>query len=280
MEEKIEEILAIFGNDKKKIIRVMVLYCVIVLIAIVIIWWPEKDNFVHYDMANMTYVKSDVAQEYVESIGYMLNNNKTEDIEGLIDRAYIMYSKKSAKQLVDELKSQGYFSGMTEIRDVKLYEDGNTYIYMMDMYFDGNKKAISIVETKPYQYTIVFDDFYAYQNINMSEVKEGIKFTLVDKYYNMKYFEVNMRIENTTEYEASLDFTSTSGVRLELEDGTTYAVANLVTSEIRTSLTPNKLVNKNFVFEIPVQLQGEIKNIIFNNVQTANGKKNIKLTLY
>ena len=81
-----------------------------------------------------------------------------------------------------------------------------------------------------------------------------------------------MQIENLNSTYARFDFASTVGVQAVLEDGTKYSPANLISGESYTNIESNMIVNKNFVFEIPAQLQEGIKYIVFNDVSLEFSK--------
>ena len=93
--------------------------------------------------------------------------------------------------ILNELKELGYFSKDVEVRGANIYADGDTYVYSTTMYSGENSKVVNIIERYPYDYEIVFDDFYSYEKRGTSYTNESIKFTIDDVYRNLKYIEFN-----------------------------------------------------------------------------------------
>lgn len=280
MDDKIEQFISIFGRNKKSLIYMLIVYALIALIVIAIIWWPKEKRYAEYEKLDIEAKQTRLAQSYVNTISNMFRNSKTDDIKSLISREYLKYTGKSVDQIIKELYSMGFLSQSASIKGVNLYVDKDTYVYSTTIYSGtGNSKSINIIEKQPYEYEIVFDDFYSYDDYPKTVNSENIEFKIESTYRNLKYVEINMKIKNLNDTYARFDFNSIDGVYAILEDGTRYAVTNLVSSEPYTNIEPNMTIKKNFVFEIPAQLQEGLKYIIFNGVNIKFSTMNIKVSV-
>ena len=209
----------------------------------------------------------------------LLKKNNTSEFKKLISTRYMNYTGKTSDEIISELTNAGYFSDNAELKGMNIYTDGDTYVYSTTVYWQNNKRAINIIERYPYNYEIAFDDFYSYDKKGTTYTDKDIKFTIESIYRNLRYVEIDMKIENLNDTYARFDFTSTVGVQAVLEDGTKYSLANLVSGETYTNIESNMTVNKNFVFEIPAQLQEGIEYIVFNGVILQFSQSNIKVSI-
>lgn len=280
MENKIEQLLDIIGRDKKKLKHILIVYIVVMIIILAIIWWPKEKEALEYESVDINLKKETMAQSYIDRISYILTNNKTEYMEEMMSSKYCNYVDKSASSIVQELKEQGFFSKDVNLSGMTVYEDGSTYIYTTVMKVGNKSKTISLIETTPYNPKVVFDDFYSYEKLEDKSVTDGIAFTIKDMYKATKYVEINLQVENTNDYDITFDFNTVNGVKLLLTDGTSYNVSNLISGQNATTIKTKSTINKNFVFEIPIQLQNKIEYILFNDVKLSSAKKDIKLLIY
>lgn len=279
MEDKIDELFAILGNNKKSLIIAIIVYVVVTLAILVVIWWPEEKDYATYEAVNVDTKKETLGQNYLNTLSDMFKNSRTNEFKNLISSRYINYTGKTYDDVISELTSAGYFSNNAEVKGLSIYEDGDTYVYSTTVYSGSNKRVINIIEKYPYNYEIVFDDFYTYETLEKTYTNKNIKFTVESIYRNLKYVEINMKIENLNDTYARFDFTSTVGVQAVLEDGTKYSPSNLISGESYTNIESKMLVNKNFVFEIPAQLQEGIKYIVFNGVSLEFSESNMQVSI-
>lgn len=278
MGDKIDEIFAMIGN-KKNLILVIVLYIVVMLVVVTVIWWPKESDFAKYDSVNITEKQTEMAQKYINTISDIFKNERVNELTQLISSEYTKYTEKTSSDIVNELKEQGFLSSKAEVKGANVYTDGDTYVYSTTVYSGNNKRNINIIETYPYKYKIVFDDFYAYEDWEQEYTNQNIKFTIKSIYRNLKYVEINMDIENSNDVYARFDFNSQVGVQAVLEDGTKYSPSNMLSTEAYTNVEANQIVSKNFVFEIPAQLQDGIEYILFNDVSVKFTQLDIKVNI-
>lgn len=279
MRDKVDELFDIIGMNRKNLIYVIIVYIIIISSIIVIIWWPESDKHMTYQKVDIESKKTQMAQNYIYILTNIFKNKDTQELKKLIPNSYIEYTGSTLDKIVSNIENEGFFSNNVEFRGINIYQDGDTYVYSTTMYSENNSKTINIIERYPYDYEIVFDDFYSYEELGIYSINQNIKFTVNDVYRNLKYIEFNMKIENQNQSYAKFDFNSTVGVQAILEDGTSYALANLVSTEQYTNIEPNMTVNKNFVFEIPAQLQEGIEYIVFNGITLEFSTINVKINV-
>lgn len=277
MKDKLEELIDIFGNNRKNLVTTGIIYIVVMLIVIAIIWWPKSDDYATYNSINIDDIKTKQAQTYINGLLNKFKYAKKDEIKDLISSGYSEYLEKSKDQIISELENDGYFKDNIEIKGMNIYIDGDTYVYSTKIYSGSKSRAINIIETYPYQYEIVFDDFYRYDEIYKQTTVEKVKFTITSEYRNLKYVEYKFKIENTNDVYARFDFNSVTGVQAVLEDGTRYPLSNLVSGETYTNIESNMVMNKTLVFEIPAQLQEGIEYIVFNDVSIKFVTTDIKI---
>lgn len=279
MRDKIDEMFDILGNNRKSLIIALVMYILIMIAVIVIIWIPKPKEYGEYDLIDLDAKKLEQAQSYVNTITDIFKNAKKTELSELISQRYINYTDKSTNEIINELDTDGYFSSNVTVSGMNVYADADTYVYSMTMFAKNNKRAINIIERYPYKYEIVFDDFYSYEELNKTYTTKNIEFTTLNIYNNLKYVEINMTIENLNDVYARFDFSNVGGVQAVLEDGTRVALSNSVSGQTYTNIQPNMTVNKNFVFEVPAQLQDGIKYIVFNGVTLEYSQVNIQVPM-
>lgn len=277
MKDKLEELIDIFGNNRKNLVITGIVYIIAMIIVIAIIWWPKSDDYATYNSINIDDIKTKQAQTYINNLLNKFKYAKKDEIKDLISSGYAEYLEKSKDQIINELENDGYFKDNIEIKGMNIYIDGDTYVYSTKIYSGSKNRSINIIETYPYQYEIVFDDFYSYDELYKQTTVEKVKFTITSEYRNLKYVEYKFKIENTNDVYARFDFNSVTGVQAVLEDGTRYPLSNLVSGEAYTNIESNMVMNKTLVFEIPAQLQEGIEYIVFNNVSIKFVTTDIKI---
>lgn len=279
MDNLFDNLVDALGHNKKNLIIAITAYVVITLIILVIIWWPEEKDYLEYEKINIEDKQQALAQLYIDDLSLLFRTGDKEAVKKLISDEYVEYTKKSKDEIIKDLDDSGFFSLYSEMRGMDVYTDENTYVYTTTIYYENNSKSINIVETYPYKYELVFDDFYKYNVVNESTTNQGIKFTVTDIYKNLKYIEFNMRIENQNTSYVRFDFNSSTCVQAVLEDGKKYTASNLVSTSDYTDVESSTTISKNFVFEIPAQLQNNIKYIIFNGVKLEFSTADIKVQI-
>ena len=282
MRKKIDNIEELMNNvvyDKSKLIPILVLYIVVTLIIIVAIWWPKEKEYISYEAVNIDNKKNELAQYYMNEVSLLFKQAKKNELSSLISYDYTEYTGKSSSEIINELEQDGFFKNNITIKDMTVYADGDTYVYTTTIYSEGKSKAVNIIEESPYEYEIVFDNFYSYESRSRNYTKQDIRFTIDSIYKNLNYIEFNVRIENLNDTYAKFDFSSAIGVQAVLEDGTKYPLANAISSEASTNIESNMMINKTFVFNIPAQLQNGIKKIVFNGVSIKFATSDISIEI-
>lgn len=279
MGDRLDNLLSVFGKNRKSVVYVIAAYVIILVIVLVVIWWPRPKTYSTYTPVDLENKKEQVAQNYLNILNTLFRNKNTDKIEELISYGYIRYTGKSVSEIIGELQNSNFFSNTVEVKGISVYSDENTYVYSTRIYSGNNSRIINIIETSPYNFELVFDDFYSYEEYLGTVESEDINFTINSMYRNLKYVEIDVGIENLNLSYARFNFGDPTAVQAILADGTKYSVANAVSYETYTNVQPNTTINKKFVFEIPAQLQNSIEYIIFNGVTVDYSQKNIKVNI-
>lgn len=279
MEDKIDYLIEMLGKNKKTLFIVIIAYVVITLGIIVAIWWPEAPDYATYNSINIEQNKRDMAQKYLNDLSIMFKTEDEKQVQELISSEYVNFVKKDRLQIISELKEEGYFSLYSDVKGMEVFVDGDTYVYTTAIYSKGNKKNISVIEKFPYKYEIVFDDFYGYKSYELIRTLSNVEFKINSVYSNLKYITYNVSITNYNDTYVLFNFNDSAGVQAILSDGTSYLMANNVSTEQYTKVDTGMTINKEFVFQIPVQLQHGIENILFNDVSVNLEKKDLRVIL-
>ena len=280
MSDLIDKIANAFSKNKRFFTLTIIAYIVICIIIILIIWWPKESNLHAYTSVDVSVRQQTEAQRYINLVSNILRKEDKETFKNLISSKYIKYIGKSDDDIIKMLEDEGYFSDTTEVRGMQLYVDNNTYIYSTTVYSSkGNNRKLNIIETYPYKYTISLDDFYSYNEVDKISIIKNIKFTITEIYYNLKYVEYNIKIENLNNFDVKFNFNDSTQLQAITSAGKAYNVANFVSTSNYTTVNSNSVINKKIVFEIPVQLQESIKYIRFKGVTFEYSSSNIDIEL-
>lgn len=279
MENKFDELINMLGNNKNGIKYLIAIYIIVTIVVIAFIWWPKEKNYSTYESLDITTKKAELAQNYINEITDLFKNSKVEEVSSLISDSYIAYTGKIGDDIIEELKLLGLFSNNILVSGMNVYEDEYTYIYSSTIYSGNNSKTINLIEKEPYKYSIAFDNFYDYDIKEDKYIIDNIKFTINSIYRSLNHVELNFSIHNLSTNSIKFSFSNVNGVQAILEDTTQYLLANSVSSEEYTNVEPNKVINKKMVFNIPVQSQEKIEQIVFNNVTIGASNKNIVIEL-
>lgn len=280
MGDKLDELFKILGNNKKGLKTALVIYIFVTIAVIIFIWMPKKSDRIKYDVVNMDEKRQELVTYYYNEISKKFKNGDKISISNSLSEDYLLYIGKTNEQLISQLEKEGFFSTGISVENMTLYEDKGTYVYTTQIETSsGTNKKINLIEKSPYEYIIAFDNFYSYNDDENSITKENIQFTISSEYRNFEYIKYGIRIENKDNVYCSFDFNNITGVQAVLEDGTKFALSNLVSTEENTKISKNTTINKQFVFEIPVQLQNSIEYIVFNNVKIDTSTVNIKIEI-
>lgn len=273
-----EKFFSLFKN-KKQLWLTIGIYIVIALFVIILIWWPKSSKIASVEQVDIEKRQAQLTQMYAIKIKSFFSGNNENKIKELISEEYLEYAGKSKEEIITELRNQGFFSKDISLTNSTLYVDGNTYIYIITMNSSSTVRKINIIEKEPYKYRIAFDGFYKYDNNEYERKKENIVFRINSIYRNLNYYEINMEIENKNSVYARFEFNNPDCVKAVLKDGTTYTLTNLVSGESYTNIEPNMTIRKNFVFQIPAQLQEGVQYILFNGVSIQFSSMNIRVEI-
>lgn len=279
MSNLFDNLVDALGRNKRNLVYAILAYLVVVISIVIYIWWPKDKNYLQYEKVDIEAKQEVLAQEYIDEVSLLFRTGDKQAVKDLISEEYVNFTGKTRDELINELDSQGYFDLYSEMRGIDLFVDEDTYVYTTTIHYKNNSKSINIVEVYPYEYELVFDDFYKYSKLDKTTTNQDIKFTINDIYRNLKYIEINMKIENLNKSYVRFDFNSSTCVQAVLDDGKKYSVSNLVSTSNYTDVESNTTISKNFVFEIPAQLQNKIQYIIFNGVILEFSEANIKVEI-
>ena len=158
-----------------------------------------------------------------------------------------------------------------EVGTIKGLSEIHKYLFSEIYDFAGKIREVNIAK----------GNFRFVPAIYLEEALEKIDNMPQDSFDNIikKYIEMNVEIKNLNDTYAKFDFNSTIGVQAILQDGTAYTLSNNVSFEEYTDIQPNMTIKKNFVFEIPAQLQEGLEYILFNDVSIKFSKVDLKFNI-
>ena len=277
MEDRIDAFFDLFKNNKRLLFFTFILYIILMIVIIIFIWKPKEVTYGKFDIINATEKATNDGKSYINKITLFLKSKSKGDLEKLISPEYINYTGKSAAEIVEDLSN--LMGSGARCEGFVLYQDGDTYIYTTTINSNGATKKLNIIEQKPYEYTIAFDNFYKYRNTSRTYSDNNIDFRINSIYNNLGYMQYNMSITNNNIADVTLNFNDSSRIALVTTSQQVYYLENVTSMDKSTILSNGVTMEKSLVFGIPVQNQSDISYIVFRDAIVNNQTTKITIEL-
>ncbi len=260
------------------VIIAAIVYIIIFVVIIVKVWSPNKNNtIIKYKTIDF---ESNVTSTYIGELKGLLMSKNIDELYSKLDLNYIKDNNFNKETFTQYANSKRLFNDNAVFYEYEVANDGDTYIYIFKYRSNGFERTVNIIETKPYEYTISFEQnsIPGIGKINLDTVKNNIRFeikTLLTSSENIKY---QAKITNQGSVDATFDFLSINGVSLIKNDGSIISLAAVVASSDNEGIIhPNSNITKELFFNINYQEFKNIKGIVFENVNISDTQTDIEV---
>lgn len=267
-------------KDKEKTFTYLVMIAVIValLIIIITIWVPSKTI---KDMTIRNYIPKDYGKSRIE---YYSNNAfnilSTSNFEKTFSKISTEYlndnNLKDVQGAKEYLISNSFIGSSIVIDSVDLLSKSeDNYVYKITYNISGKERYAFLSEKQINDYTITFSNNGTVKDLASNITKKYGEFEFIvntkESRTDSIVYEITIK-NNYSDIRADFNLTDLYSVQLSLEDNSLYNMASIVANnENNFSLNPNSYFTKEYVFNIPQDMQGKINGIKFNDIQFTTG---------
>lgn len=292
-------------NSNKKTfnytILFVVVYVVLALIILAWIWWPSDSK-----TSNTKFKYEDVDEGkkaldiYTSKIKSLLAENDLPFLYSKLDANYKSQYNINENNYVIFLEQANYISKNINITDVTInIQDNDVYVYRFTYTCNNRKCYVNLIETKPYEYTLSFEqetipiannssnDGNGNNNSNSNSNSNVTKTTTIDdiKYEVSKTtirengITYTLKITNNSDKDVYYNFDNITNVSVIMSDGKIANLGGAVISSDEDSLTPNSYLEKELFFPVSSKDQNKIKTIRIQNVKIGDEKKTVNISI-
>ena len=259
---------------QKNRILFIILYVLIVIAAILIIWWPKSgkvSELARYDKIDMEQIYQSNAQKYINNLTAKFRLFGQQSIENLLDANLTYHYEKTRNQVIGDLETDGYFDSNMYMTCSDIFEVGTDVIFVTKLHSGNNYRSLNIIETSPNEYKLTLDNSYKYIQKNEMFSANGIDLVIETVYQDMDYIEYEIQLRNSSQSDVAISLDRANDVLLVMEDGTSYGLTNVESEVEDFYLKPGSTFNRKLIFNVPVSAQSNISSIKFSSAG-MNGK--------
>lgn len=270
-----------FQENLKTIIIFSILYIVVVIVILALIWSPGKKpaEISKYSSVSQSTADNIAIKKYMDEIieGYQLK-----DVSFLctkMEKSYLEYIGQTPEDFRKKIKQLD--TENIKVVSVKKYFRNNAVIYSVDVSFGTDIEKINLIEEYPGSYVYSLGTFYKYQYNSKNNPIEGIGFFIKSIYQDINFISIDLEIYNNNDKATTVKMESPLDVVLILENGESVSMTNTSIAKDDQTIKSGSKLSKKMVFDMPIELQGKVKNIKFNrvNIDGAEQKINFKIEL-
>lgn len=257
-------------KDKKLLIIAIVIFLIIVITSISFIWLPKKEKINkvgQYDAVKNCDNK--LINKYLDDLSILLLEGNFEKLYKKIDKLYLddngLNEKNTKKFLTDNI----FIGKSVSIDSYELSKEGTNYVYRIKYTMNGLNRYVNLIEPKPYNYTLSFDQ----KNIPTNDkgkqktyLVNNIKFdiTIMEKTDN--HIKYSVIITNQDVKTAEFNFDTVNTAVLVLKDNTEIKMGTVVMDKNNTILTLGSVTKEEFFYTLSLENQSKIKGIKLKDV--------------
>lgn len=267
-------------ENKEKTFTYLVIISIVValLIVIITIWIPSstvKDITIrNYEPKNYGEIRLNY---YKDNIFNILSASNFEKTYQKIDEEYLKDNNlNDIQEAKDYFMSNSFIGNSIVIESIEIISKNNdNYVYRVSYNISDTKKYAFISEKKINDYTISFSNSGTTKNLasNITKKYGELEFlvTIKESRIDSIVYEITIK-NNYSDIRADFNLTDLYSVQASLEDNSLYNMASIISNGEETfSLNPNSFFTKEYVFNIPQEMQGKINGIKFNDIQFTTG---------
>lgn len=274
----------------------IIAYAVLAVLVIIYIWWPKGNNSI---VSNSKFTYEDIDEKekaidiYKTKIMTFLTENDLEQLYQKLDEDYKAEKNITEKNYQAFLEESGFISknGISIGECTVNIQKDDVYVYRFKYTCNNVSKYVNVIETKPYEYTLSFEQNSipivnnTYTETNEGTISSSTKTTIID---NIKYevtkntlrengITYTLKITNNSDKNVEYNFDNITNVTAIMSDGKRANMGGAVISADEDILTPGSSLEKELFFAISSQDQNKIKTIRLQQVKIGDESKTVSI---
>lgn len=274
----------------------IIAYAVLAVLVIIYIWWPKGNDSI---VSNSKFTYEDIDEKekaidiYKTKIMTFLTENDLEQLYQKLDEDYKAEKNITEKNYQAFLEESGFISknGISIGECTVNIQKDDVYVYRFKYTCNNVSKYVNVIETKPYEYTLSFEQNSipivnnTYTETNEGTISSSTKTTIID---NIKYevtkntlrengITYTLKITNNSDKNVEYNFDNITNVTAIMSDGKRANMGGAVISADEDILTPGSSLEKELFFAISSQDQNKIKTIRLQQVKIGDEKKTVSI---
>lgn len=274
----------------------IIAYAVLAVLVIIYIWWPKGNSSI---VSNSKFTYEDVDEKekaielYKTKIIPLLAEKDLNQLYQKLNEEYKSEKNITEKNYQAFLEESGFISnnGISVGECTVNIQKADVYVYRFNYTCNNVSKYVNVIETKPYEYTLSFEQNSipivnnTYTETNEGTISSSTKTTIID---NIKYevtktilrengITYTLKITNNSDKNVEYNFDNITNVTAIMSDGKRANMGGTVISADEDILTPGSSLEKELFFAISSQDQNKIKTIRLQQVKIGDESKTVSI---
>lgn len=274
----------------------IIAYAVLAVLVIIYIWWPKGNDSI---VSNSKFTYEDIDEKekaidiYKTKIISLLAEKDLNQLYQKLNEEYKSEKNITEKNYQAFLEEAGFISnnGISVGECTVNIQKADVYVYRFNYTCNNVSKYVNVIETKPYEYTLSFEQNSipivnnTYTETNEGTISSSTKTTIID---NIKYevtktilrengITYTLKITNNSDKNVEYNFDNITNVTAIMSDGKRANMGGTVISADEDILTPGSSLEKELFFAISSQDQNKIKTIRIQQVKIGDEIKTVSI---
>lgn len=274
----------------------IIAYAILAVLVIIYIWWPKGNDSI---VSNSKFIYEDVDEKqkaidiYKSKIIPLLSEKDLNQLYEKLNDDYKLEKNITEKNYKTFLEDSGFISnnGVSIGGCTVNIQKEDVYVYRFNYTCNNNSKYVNVIETKPYEYTLSFEQNSipivnnTYTETNEGTISSSTKTTIID---NIKYevtktmlrengITYTLKITNNSDKNVEYNFDNITNVTAIMSDGKRANIGGTVISSDEDILTPGSSLEKELFFAVSSQDQNKIKSIRLQQVKIGDESKIVSI---
>lgn len=274
----------------------IIAYAVLAVLVIIYIWWPKGNSSI---VSNSKFTYEDIDEKekaidiYKTKIIPLLAEKDLNQLYQKLNEEYKSEKNITEKNYQAFLEESGFISnnGISVGECTVNIQKADVYVYRFNYTCNNVSKYVNVIETKPYEYTLSFEQNSipivnnTYTETNEGTISSSTKTTIID---NIKYevtktilrengITYTLKITNNSDKNVEYNFDNITNVTAIMSDGKRANMGGTVISADEDILTPGSSLEKELFFAISSQDQNKIKTIRLQQVKIGDESKTVSI---
>ncbi len=274
----------------------IIAYAALAVLVIIYIWWPKGNDSI---VSNSKFTYEDIDEKekaidiYKTKIISLLAEKDLNQLYQKLNEEYKSEKNITEKNYQAFLEESGFISnnGISVGECTVNIQKADVYVYRFNYTCNNVLKYVNVIETKPYEYTLSFEQNSipivnnTYTETNEGTISSSTKTTIID---NIKYevtktilrengITYTLKITNNSDKNVEYNFDNITNVTAIMSDGKRANMGGTVISADEDILTPGSSLEKELFFAISSQDQNKIKTIRLQQVKIGDERKTVSI---